>query len=323
MQKKTNRNLILSALLLLAIVFSIVRSTVAATPNPGHDFSAIGGGVAQGDILYGSAADTLSALPKDTTAAQSRYLSNTGTNNNPLWEQVDLTNGVAGVLPVTNGGNGSTPSAVDQILVSDSVSAGTWRTLPDCSGNGKALRFDAATNTFNCNTLQFYNQSLANQGPGFNADTYVTGSSIPIPTTGMQAGTRYHALLDVTKTGAGTAVPTINVRFGTAGAIGDTSRCLLTLTAGTAVADTGTFEVWVTFRSVGSGSSAVMQCMGQVRHRLTTTGLINAGAVGTYITTGGGFDSTVANSKIGLSINGGTSASWTVTLFQAELTNLN
>jgi hypothetical protein len=39
--------------------------------------------------------------------------------------------------------------------------------------------------------------------------------------------------------------------------------------------------------------------------------------------TGGGFDSTVANSKIGLSINGGTSASWTVTLFQAELTNLN
>jgi hypothetical protein len=320
---KVSRNLILSTFLLAAIIFSIVKIAQATLHDPGHPFADIGGGIVQGDLLYGSAADTVLALPKDTTASQSRYLSNTGASNNPAWAQVNAANGVSGLLPVANGGNGAAPGATDQILVSDSASAGTWKTLPDCSGNGKALRFNATTNNFDCNTLQFYNQSLANQGPGFNADTYVTGSSIPIPSTGMQAGTRYHALLDVTKTGAGTAVPTINVRFGTAGAVGDTSRCLLTLTAGTAAADTGTFEVWATFRSVGSGSSAVIQCMGQVRHRLTTTGLINAGAVGTYMTTGGGFDSTVANSIIGLSINGGTSASWTVTLFQAELTNLN
>lgn len=58
--------------------------------------------VAQGDILYGSASNTLSALAKNTTAT--RYLSNTGTSNNPAWAQVDLTNGVTGILPSANGG---------------------------------------------------------------------------------------------------------------------------------------------------------------------------------------------------------------------------
>lgn len=60
--------------------------------------------VAQGDLLYGSAADTLSRLAKDTNAT--RYLSNTGTTNNPAWAQVDLSNGVTGVLPTANGGTG-------------------------------------------------------------------------------------------------------------------------------------------------------------------------------------------------------------------------
>lgn len=56
--------------------------------------------VAQGDLLYGSAADTFSALTKNTTAT--RYLSNTGASNNPAWAQVDLSNGVAGDLPFAN-----------------------------------------------------------------------------------------------------------------------------------------------------------------------------------------------------------------------------
>ncbi len=58
--------------------------------------------IAQGDILYGSAVNTLATLPKNTSAT--RYLSNTGTNNNPAWAQVNLTNGVTGVLPSPNGG---------------------------------------------------------------------------------------------------------------------------------------------------------------------------------------------------------------------------
>lgn len=59
----------------------------------------------QGDLLYASAANTLAALAKNTSSK--RYLSNTGTSNNPAWAQIDLASGVTGVLPVANGGTGS------------------------------------------------------------------------------------------------------------------------------------------------------------------------------------------------------------------------
>ena len=61
---------------------------------------------AQGDILYSSAVDTWSNLTKNATAT--RYLSNTGVDNNPAWAQIDLTNGVTGALPVANGGTAAT-----------------------------------------------------------------------------------------------------------------------------------------------------------------------------------------------------------------------
>ena len=60
----------------------------------------------QGDVLYASAADTLSALAKDASAT--RYLSNTGATNNPAWALVNVANGVTGTLPVANGGTART-----------------------------------------------------------------------------------------------------------------------------------------------------------------------------------------------------------------------
>lgn len=62
--------------------------------------------IAQGDIIYGSATNVFAKLAKNTTAT--RYLANTGTSNNPAWAQVNLTNGVTGVLPEANGGTGGT-----------------------------------------------------------------------------------------------------------------------------------------------------------------------------------------------------------------------
>lgn len=59
----------------------------------------------QGDLLYASATNVLSRLAKD--ASGTRYLGNSGPNSGPAWSQINLTNGVTGILPVANGGTGS------------------------------------------------------------------------------------------------------------------------------------------------------------------------------------------------------------------------
>lgn len=124
---------------MIGVVFYVAHAT---TPNPGHAWTAVGDGtfivtgptsartytfpdanatilttnaavtvaqggtglssLAQGDILYASASNTLSALAKNTSST--RYLSNTGTSNVPAWAQIDMTNGVTGILPSANGG---------------------------------------------------------------------------------------------------------------------------------------------------------------------------------------------------------------------------
>src|SRR4030042_2607110 len=53
----------------------------------------------QGDIIYSSSTNTWSVLAKDASAT--RYLSNTGSSNNPAWSQVNLSNGVTGAFTNT------------------------------------------------------------------------------------------------------------------------------------------------------------------------------------------------------------------------------
>ena len=75
----------------------------------------------QGDVLFASGSNTPARLAKSTTTTQ--YLANTGTNNNPAWNEVALATGVSGTLPVGNGGTGATTFTANGILVGNSTSA--------------------------------------------------------------------------------------------------------------------------------------------------------------------------------------------------------
>lgn len=82
-----------------------------------YNIPQVSGAGVQGDLLYASGASIYSRLAKDTNST--RYLSNTGTSNNPAWSQIDLTNGVTGALPVANGGTGSTIQFNDNIALTN------------------------------------------------------------------------------------------------------------------------------------------------------------------------------------------------------------
>ena len=157
---------------------------------------------------------------------------------------------------------------------------------------------------------------------GFATDTLITGSVVAIPSGGLKAGTAYRLRCSLNKTAAGVATPIFQVRLGTNGTTADTSQTTLTFGAGTAAADDGVFELMVTFRSVGGGTSAVIVAHGVISHRLNTTGLTNGSYNAVTGNLSAGFDSTTPT-FISVSLNAGTSAAWTILQAHAQLFNQN
>ena len=177
---------------------------------------------------------------------------------------------------------------------------------------------------------QVFNASVSTPAAGFAADTYLVGSSIAIPASSLQAKSIYRCVFQVSKTAAGVAAPVLILRFGTLGTTGDAAKCTFTFPVQTAVADNGLFAVEAIFRTVGSGTSAVIEGTASLIHALVgTTANTNAGLSSTTLgvaptvsAVSAGFDSTVANSIVGLSVNGGTAAAWTIPHVTSELINI-
>lgn len=163
---------------------------------------------------------------------------------------------------------------------------------------------------------QSNNAAIAAQGAGFAADTYVTNSDLLIPSFGLQAKTTFRWRISVSKTAAGVAAPAYQVRVGAARTVADTSRLTINGPAQTAVADVAVIEILLTVRSIGA--AGVIQGTIIMSHNGAAVGFANNDA-GAVEGTSAGFDMTViAGQFIGLSINGGAAAAWTITQVRCE-----
>jgi hypothetical protein len=168
--------------------------------------------------------------------------------------------------------------------------------------------------------------STTTQAITANTDTYITGSRCVIPaTTGrgsIKAGTMYRVRMHASKTAAGAQAPVFTVRFGTAGSTADTSIGVITFASQTAAVDEGRVEINCTWLTIGSGTSATMRAWGALSHRLAATGFSTSNESCILAATGAGHNSTLASAGVGVSVNTGTSAAWTLAMVQVELINL-
>lgn len=167
------------------------------------------------------------------------------------------------------------------------------------------------------------NAALVTQS-GFAADTYVTNSDILIPSIGLQAKTNFRWRISASKTAAGVAAPAYNIRIGAARTTADTARVALAGPAQTAIADIGTLNVMATVRNIGA--AGIIQATAWWDH--TGTAASSTGGTGFANDSSGhvqgasaAFDNTaaaIAGLFVGLTVNGGASAAWTVTQCVAE-----
>ncbi len=236
------------------------------------------------------AADGTTAFKIQNAAGTIDYWTLDTTNNRILLGTSDTT----GVLLVLDTKTGSgDPTGVDGGMYYNSnmsrfrcYEGGAWR---------------------NCTGASAVSVSTATQSPTLGSDTYVTGSSVPLPAGGMQGptgsaqnGTLITWKVLISKTG-GTTAHTFNIRFGTAGTTADTARCTAFSTGtGTAVADVAV--VTITAYATAGGSATTLNCSGNLTHTLSTTGFSTAQMVTAY-STAASFDSTTASTKAGLSLN--------------------
>jgi hypothetical protein len=225
--------------------------------------------VVQGDLVYGSASGVLSALPKDTNAT--RYLSNTGTSNNPAWAQVSLTSGVTGNLPLANIAQSAANTMLGNWTGSTAnVAANAMISCPDTGGNH--LNYVSGTG-ITCGT-----SGGASGITTLTGDVTASGSGSVVATlaTVASAGT----------TGSSTAIPVITI---------NAKGLTTSITTAAVVAPAGTLTGATLAANVLASS-------------LTSVGTLTGGATGSGFTINLG-TSTVSGNLATANLAGGSGAS--------------
>lgn len=163
------------------------------------------------------------------------------------------------------------------------------------------------------------NFSTATQTPAAATRTYLAGSALAVPSTGLKVGAKLRWKLQMTKTAAGVAASTFDICFGTLGTVADTAQVSFVKPAGTAAADEGTVEVEAIVKSV----SATGVVLGEftMLHNLAATGHAQIPVVAVN-TVSAGFDNTGNSLIVGLCITSGAADAITITMVQASLTDV-
>lgn len=190
---------------------------------------------------------------------------------------------------------------LDEQSAPSTPASGKMLVYPDSSASNWVQKTDAGRVEGD-----FSRSAVATQS-GFAADTYVTNSGLILPSHSMQAGMVFEWKLAGSKTAAGIAAPIYQIRIGANQTTADTSRLSITGPAQTAAADDGILTILVTVRNVGA--AGVLQGIAAWNHELGTA----TGFGGNAEATSAGFDNTALQGQfVGLSINGGASAAWTI-----------
>jgi hypothetical protein len=191
------------------------------------------------------------------------------------------------------------------------------------AGERISFREGVPTRVVNANGIE---RTVQDARPYFNANTadvvanaantYLTGSQLPTAGRLVQ-GAHFKWRFRLSKTAAGTAANALTIKHGTAQTTADATVITHTFAAATAAIDTGIIELDAIVRA--AGASTVLQSSMALYHQ--SAGFTTAGNI--FLTaTSAAFDSTVANSILGVADNPGTAGVWTFQMISVEANGL-
>ena len=166
--------------------------------------------------------------------------------------------------------------------------------------------------------ISIFNNSTAPQTITAATVTYLTGSNISA--ANIKAGSIVNWDIAVLKTAAGVAPPVFTVRFGTTGTTADSTLLTFTGSAQTAIADGGLFSIKCIFKTVGSGTTAILAGHYTLMHNAQVVGL-SVLPVNFAFQTSAGFNSTLTNAVLGVTVDSGAAAAWTINQVAVKLEN--
>lgn|SRR5882724_963672 len=163
------------------------------------------------------------------------------------------------------------------------------------------------------------NYSVTNQVVPAAVRTYLNGSALAIPASGLFVGSKLSWTFNITKDANGTAASTFDIAFGTLGTVADTARVSFAKPAGTAVADEGWVDIECRVRSVSATGVVVGEF--SMTHNLAATGHATIPSVNVN-TVSAGFDDTGNALIAGICLTSGAADNITVSFMEAEASRI-